>query len=630
MRTGRKRFANVLSPVLSLVLSASLVWAQQSSIEPIRPSGTVLKRPYLAPQVPPIRLDNSVRLNSLIRGGNLYLTVQDAIALALENNIDLEVARYNPIISAWNLERSQAGGALPGVPSAASQAGTVASGQGVAGSQAAAGVSGGGGGGGGGGGNATVSQVGPVTQNLDPAIQETSVFSHTTTIESNTRQSGLTALISNTRGYSGSVQQGFLTGGAVTVSYSDHYLNENAPSDLLNPSSAVSLGISFQHNLLRGFGIAVNARTIEVSKIGLKTSDLGFRTQVIGTVVNVLNQYYNLVADSEDLRAKRSAFETAQAFLSDNKRMEQLGAVSPNDVDTAEGQVASTQADLAVSETNLREQEVQLKNLLSRRGVLDPQLLTLRVIPLDRIEVPEADNLPELKDLVARATEDRSDLASARANVASAEISSVGTRNGILPTLAVIGGETQSGLSGRVGPQPGADPYFLGGIGNALGQVFRNNFPTERIGAFLQAPIGNRQAQADYGIDQLSLRQTQLSTQKQLNQVSVDMLNATVAMRQARARYQAAVQNRILQEQLLEAEQKKFGLGASTPYNVIQQQRDLATSHSTEIAAEVAYMTARIGLDQSLGDTLEANHISIDDAKSGIVPRASALPAVLP
>lgn len=626
MSAPRQRFASAVS----LLCSASLLWAQQSSIEPIRPTGTVLKRPYLAPQIPPIRLDNSSRLASLIRGGNLYLTAQDAIALALENNIDIEVARYNPIISAWNLERSQAGGALPGVPSGASQAGTVASGQGVAGSQAAAGVSGGAGGGGGGSTNASVSQVGPVTQNLDPSIQESSVFSHTTTIESNTRQSGLTALISNTRVYNGSMQEGTLTGGAVTVSYSDHYLNENAPTDLLNPSSATSLSISFQHNLLRGFGTAVNGRTIEVSKISLKTSDLGFRTQVIGTVVNVLNQYYNLVADAEDLKAKRSAFETAQAFYKDNKRLEELGAVSPNDVDTADGQVASTQADLAVSETNLREQEVQLKNLLSRRGALDPQLAEVRVIPLDRIEVPEADNLPDLKALVARATEDRSDLASAKANVTTAEISAVGTKNGVLPSLVVIGGESQSGLSGQVGPLPGADSYFLGGIGNALGQTFRRNFPTERIGAFFQAPIGNRQAQADYGIDQLSLRQTQLSTQKQLNQVSVDMLNSLVALRQARARYQAAVQNRILEEQLLESEQKKFMLGASTPYNVIQQQRDLATAHSTEIAAEVAYAAARISLDQSVGDTLEANHISIDDAKSGVVPRASSLPSVLP
>jgi outer membrane protein len=615
---------------LCYLCSLSLVWAQEASIEPIRPSAPVVTRPYLPPRVPPIRLNNSSRLSGLIRGGNLYLTAQDAIALALENNLDIEVARYNPIISEWQLERSQAGGALPGVPSGASQAGSVANGQGVAGSQAAAGVSAGGGGGGGAGGNATVSQVGPIAQTLDPSIQESSVFSHTTTVESNTRQSGFTALVDATRVYSGSLQEGFLSGGSVTVSFSDHYLNENAPTDLLNPSSSVSLSISLAQNLLRGFGTAVNGRAINVNKIGLKTADLGFRTQIISTVVNVLNLYYGLAADSEDVKAKRSAFETAQKFFQDNQRMEQLGAVSPNDVDTADGQVASTQADLVVSETNLREQEVQLKNVLSRGGALDPQLETVHIVTLDRIEVPETDNLPALKDLVASAIENRSDLASARLNVTSAEISAVGTKNGILPTLEPIGGMSQAGLAGPVGPAPGANSYFVGGITDALGQTFRRNFPTDRIGAFFQAPIRNRQAQADYGIDQLQLRQTQLTTQKQLNQVSVDISNALVAIRQARARYQAAVQNRILEEQLLESEQRKFALGASTPYNVILQQRDLTTAHSNEIAAAIAYSTAKIGLDQSLGSTLEANNISIDDARSGKVQRTSSLPAVLP
>jgi outer membrane protein len=616
--------------VLSCLCSLSLLSAQEASIEPIRPSAPIIRRPYLAPQVPPVRLDNSLRLRDLIRGGTLYLTVQDAIALALENNIDIEVARYGPILSAWQLERSEAGGALPGVPSSASQAGSVASGQGVAGSQAAAGVSGGGaGGGGGGGGNATISQVGPVTQTLDPAFQETSVFSHTTTPESNTVQSVLSILQSNTRVYSGSMQEGFLSGGSVNVSYSDHYLRENAPTDILNPSSSVSLAVSFQHNLLRGFGTAVGGRTIAVSKINLETSELTFRTQVIGTVVNVLNLYYGLVADYEDVKAKTSTLETARDFYQNNKRMEELGAVSPYDVDTAQGQVSSTQADLIVSQTNLRQQEVQLKNVLSRTGALDPVLVNVRVMPLDKIEVPATDDLPPLQDLVQKALAQRSDIAATKANVTTAEISALGTRNGVLPSLQVIGGESQAGLSGTRASSF-ANSYFVGGIGTALGEAFRRNFPTERIGAFLQAPIGNRQAQADFGIEQLQLRQTQLTTQKTLNQVAVDVSNNIVALGQARVRYQAAVQNRILQEQLLDAERKKFALGASTPYNVILQQRDLATAHSTETAAMVAYSNARIALDQALGATLETNRISIDDARSGKVQRESSLPAVLP
>ena len=357
------------------VCSISLVWAQEPSIDPVRPSAPIVTRPYLAPEVPPIRLADSSRLAGLIRGGTLYLTVKDAIALALENNIDIEVARYGPLISAWQLERAQAGGALPGVPSSASQAGSVASGQGVAGSQAAAGVRGGAGGGGGNGvGNATVSQVGPVAQTLDPAIQETSVFSHTTAPQPDAVQTILSVLQSNTRVYSGSLQEGFLTGGSVNVSYSDHYLNENAPTDILNPSSSVSLSASFQHNLLQGFGRAVNARTITVSKIGLQTSELAFRTQVISTTVDVLNLYYGLAADYEDVKAKTSAFETARDFYQDSKRREELGAVSSNDVDAADGQTSSAQADLLISQANLRQAEwVQLKSMLSRRGVLDPR-----------------------------------------------------------------------------------------------------------------------------------------------------------------------------------------------------------------------------------------------------------------
>src|SRR5580704_1347718 len=200
----------------ALLCLTTLAWAQD--IQPVRSQAPILVRPYLPVAVPPIRLANSERLSQLVRAGMLYLTTQDAIALALENNIDIEVSRYNPFISAWNLERAQAGGALPGVPSSASQAGSVASGQGVAGSQAAAGVSVPGlNGGGGGATNASISQVGPITQVLDPLIQETSTFSHVTTPEPNVVVSGIPALASNSRVHTATIQQGLLTGGTVSL-----------------------------------------------------------------------------------------------------------------------------------------------------------------------------------------------------------------------------------------------------------------------------------------------------------------------------------------------------------------------------------------------------------------------------
>ena len=614
----------------------TLTWAQ-TPLEPIapeRPAAPHFAQPYLAPTVPPIRVGNSPRLQALVRAGTLYLTAQDAIALALENNIDIESSRYNPLITEWQLTRAQAGGALPGVPSGASQAGSVASGQGVAGSQTAAGVAAPGGSSTGGrSSNATVSQIGPVTQNLDPIVQENTTVSHISSPQPDAAQSEVAALTQNTRAYTANVQQGFLTGGLATVSYTDHYLKENAPSDVLNPSVAPSVSISVQHNLLRGFGIAANARTITVSRMNLNITELNFKNEVSGVVSQVLSSYYNLAGAYEDLRSKRSALETAQTFVGNVNRQIELGAVSPTDLITAETQAASAGQAVSDSDTTLRQQELSLKNLISRTGVADPILASVRIVPIDSIEVPAADDLLPVDQLVRQALDSRPDLAAELASEKTNEVTALGTKNGILPTLQALALESQSGLSGKAqtvtleGFTFSADPRFVGGIGNALGQVFRRNFATEIGGVFFQEPLRNRQAQADYAIDLLTLRQTQLNNRKDLNQVEVDVRNGVVALQQARARYEAAIRNRTLQQQLFDAEREKFQLGSSTPYNVTLQQRDLIAAQSTALSAMVAYRGARVSLDQTLGKTLEANHVTIDEAKRGRVARTSVLPA---
>jgi outer membrane protein TolC len=618
----------------ALLCLASLTWAQD--IAPIRPQAPVIIRPYLAVTVPPIRLSNSERIRALMRSGMLYLTAQDAIALALENNIDIEVSRYNPFISQWNLERAQAGGALPGVPSGASQAGSVANGQGVAGSQAAAGVSVPGTRSNGGSSNATVSQIGPVTQNLDPILQENSTFSHLSAPQPDEVQSGVFNLVQTTHVYSGSYQQGYLAGGIASVSYSEHYLGENASSDLLNPTVAPSLSVSLQQNLLRGFGVAANARTITVARMNLNTTELNFKTQVISVVSQVLSAYYTLAADYEDLRAKRSASETAQTFVNDVKRQIEIGSVAPTDLISAESQAASSAQAAVDSDATLQQQELSLKNLISRSGPSDPVLANVRIIPIDSIAIPATDDLLPVDQMVREALIKRSDLASEVAGEKANEVNSLGTRNGILPTLTAFGVESDAGLAGvprtiaEDGLTESGNKYFSGGIGTALGQVFRRNFPTQSGGAFYQQPVRNRQAQADYAIDLLQLRQTQLSNRKDFNQVEVDVRNGVVALQQARARFDAALKNRQLQQELFEAEQRRFRLGASTPYNVAVQQRDLISAQSSAVAALVAYSNARVSLDQTLGITLEANHIRMDEVKSGKITRPSSLPANVP
>jgi outer membrane protein TolC len=337
-------------------------------------------------------------------------------------------------------------------------------------------------------------------------------------------------------------------------------------------------------------------------------------------VANVINAYYTLVADDEDLKAKNSSQTVAQDFLNENKKRVDLGALAQLDVTTAESLLAASQQDLVISQTNFRQHELQLKNLLSRTGNADPLLAAARIVPMDRIVMPAHDDLPAASELVQRALANRSDLAAENANIHTAEVSALGTKNGILPTVIAFGGTSQAGLAGTVRNVPGqmpANPYFVGGLGTAMGQVLRRNFPSERVGVFSSAPIQNRLAQSDYGVDQLSLRQQQLSTQKDLNQVQVDVANALVAMQQSRARYEAAVQNRILEQKLFDAERRKFDLGASTPYNVVVQQRDLATAQATELNALVSYNNARVSLDQTTGTVLEANHVSLAEARSG-------------
>jgi len=410
---------------LSLACLMPAFGQEQLSIQPVRPQAPILTRPYKAASVPPVRLNNSGRLGELIKGGNLYLTAHDAVLLALENNIDIEVARYNPIMLEWRLERNEAGGTLPGVPSNSSQAASNTAGQGVLGSQQAAGIPAGNTGTVRNNTNATITQIGPVTPTLDPIFQEATTLSHRSLPQSNATGSATQVIVQNQRAYSGSLQQGLVTGGSVTVSYSDRYLNENAPTDVLNPSVAPGLTFTIQHNLLNGFGAAVGGRNITVAKMNVRTSDLAFRTQVSRTLSNVLNTYYTLAGDFEDVKSKQVALETSQTFLSQTRRRLELGSSAQLDVTTAQNQVAVATQGLVNSQLSLAQQEVQLKNLISRNGAGDPALMAAHIIPLDRISVPATDEIPPLPELIQKMQTMRTDLLSDQAGLKTAEVSAI-------------------------------------------------------------------------------------------------------------------------------------------------------------------------------------------------------------
>jgi outer membrane protein len=598
--------------------------AAQSPTEPAtsveKPQGVFLLRPYKAAFIPDIRLSNSDRLHSLIRAGKLYLTVQDCIALVIENNLDLEIDRYGPVSSQWAFERAQAGGPLRGVTGGNSLVNQAASGQGVQGSQISAGLTSSGSGSGTGGGNAIVTQIGPVTANLDAVLQNATAWSHTTTPQPNTIQSQTTTLIDSHHTYDTFVQQGLITGGYVQVAANESYLKENTPTDILNPSVAPVVQLYLRHNLLQNFGAEVNSRFIRVARKNIGLADAAFRSQLLNAVANTLNLYWDLETQIESRDTSQRSLDLARKFVEDTKKEIELGVVARVDVYRPEGEVTTRTSEVAIAEAAVRQQENLLKNVISRNGLADPALEAASIVPLDRIQVPESDDLPPLRDLVKKAIAQRPDVAMDNINLETAEISAVGTKNGLLPSLQGIAATFNSGLAGAATPQPPgqqADPHFVGGLGTGLGQILRNNFPSRRAGVLFQGVIGNRIAQGDYGVDQLQLRQNQLVTLRNRNQLVVDIANQVVGLTQARARYNAAVDSRKLEEQLLEKEQQRFSLGGSTLNDLITVERALAAAQSTQVVAIASYNRARIALDQVLGETLEKNNISIDQALAG-------------
>ncbi len=582
--------------------------------------------PYQVRTVPPINLANTTRLESLERAGNLYLAAQDVVALAIENNIDVEVQRYGPLLAREVLLRAKAGGALRDVGMAVAQGPQSVSLQGV--SVANVGITTSGGGVTSGGG--IVTQLGPPIPVLDPSFSVLTYFQHLTSPQSNTILTGTTALVVDTRTYQYQYSQNWSFGLTALATYSSTHTSLNSQEYTLNPFVSGDMDLQLTQNLLYGFGAAVNARNIRVQKNNLKVSDLQFKQQVMTTVAAALNLYWDLVSFVEDEKAREKEVQAAQQLYDDNKKQVDIGTLAEIEVTRAESQLYTAKQDLIVSQTNRAQQETLLKNYLSRSGVTSPELAEVHIIPLDHIVVPPQDESRSVDELTAGALNNRVEIAQSRLNLESKQLNLVGIKNSLKPTLQLFAELTNNGLAGSLNPlfagEPGVN-YLAGGYGNLLAEIARRNFPNYSAGISFSIPLRNRAAQSDYVTSLLDIRQTELGLRKNINQVRVDVQNAVIGLQQARARYDAAVKARVLAQQTLDADQKKLALGAGTAFQVIQDQRDLANSQSSEVQSMANYSHAHIALDQALGDTLEVNRISLNEALAG---RVSAAPSPLP
>ncbi|MBI3670811.1 MAG: TolC family protein [Acidobacteria bacterium] len=583
--------------------------------------------PYAPIKVEPPQLTNSPRVEQLIHEGKMELSLQDAIALALENNLDIAVQRYNPWIADTDILRTKGGGASRGLT-----------------------------------GTGTASVLGAIpAQTFDPQVTSSLSLDHRATPINNpflagTGVAALTSLVNHTAQANFQYSQGFHTGTAFAVAQNNSRVSTSSPAVFFNPSVQSTLFVSFSQQLLNGFGLLANTRFIRIARNSKKIADLAFAQQVITTVTQVENLYWELVFAREDVKVKHRSVTLADKLYNDNKRQVEIGTLAPIEVVRAEAEVARATQDLIVAQTLHLQQQTLLKNAITKNP-LDPAIQPVEIIPTDVVAQPHKVDILPLQDAVKEALGKRPDVLQSVVDLKNRDINSRATRNALLPTLALLGQYGWTGLSGNSktfgtpttiagsqivdatgNPVPGlfvpasATP-FLGisrtGLGDALGSVFGADFPTYSLQLNLTIPIRNRPAQADNARAILEQRQAETRLQQLNNSVVVEVRNAQIGLEQNRARVQAAQKSRILQEQTLDAEQKKYQLGASTIFFVIQAQRDLAQAQSVEVRALVDLAKAQIDFDRALGRTLEVNRINIADAKGGRVHRDTLIPGTV-
>jgi outer membrane protein TolC len=598
-------------------------------------------------------LEDSPRLEKLMRAGNIYLSLRDAIALALENNLDIETARYGPKLADANLYRAKAGALLRNVSSSISSGPSSAQIGVLASTQLGSGGTGGGAATGGTGGvlsGLSVQLAGSAIPNLDPAFFVNGQFVHNTSIQTATNITGTNFLVTQYKSSNLGIQQGFLTGTSLQIGMGNQFgVTQNSPFNMFSPYNQSSLSLSVQQNLLQGFRPSVNNRAIRVAKNQRTISDLTFKNQVMATVTNVTTLYWDLVSFIESVKIRQQTLELDTKLYTDNKRRAELGAIAPIDIIQAEAEMKAAQQDVTNARMQLLQQETILKTVLTRNGLNSLDIANAHIVPTDVFDIPAQEEARPIQDLIAEAIKARPDVEQSGLALEDARITTLGVKDAMLPQLTAFATTSNSGLAGQVNtlPVPTTLPngqtaqfvrtpadvngYFLGGYGTVLSQLFGRNFPNYSAGISLSINIRNRAAQADYITDQLNYRQ-QLIQDKQLkNSIRQGVINSRITLDQARAAYETSVDASKLQDQTYAGTRRKYELGTATILDVVITQRDSTNRALAEVQARNNYVHARINMDSVLGRVLQVHDVNLEEAKTGVVGRpADLVPAVPP
>src|SRR5579859_5205154 len=608
--------------------------------------------PYVPRQVAAPNLANTARIDQLLHDGKIYLSLNDAIALALENNLDIAIARYNLNIADTDVLRARAGAQILGVNAGIVQ-NTPGGGVGGIGTQVGSGTGGttlGAGGAGAGAGGIVSSTAGglfgPPITSFDPILTGTFQNDHAGFIPTSPFQ----GTYSGTTTANFQYIQGFQWGTNISIGFNNTRTTSNSGFQSVSPALNSSFQFKLTQHLLQGFGFGANTRFIRIAKNNRELTDVAFRLQIITTVDQIENMYWDLVYAYENQRVKEESLTFSQKTLSDTKKQVEIGSLAPIESVRAQSTVAADQQALTVAKTNLQLQQLIMKNALSRT-LRDPNLANADVIPTSTMEVPANEQVQPTEDLVNEALRHRAELVESRIQLNSQEQSNKAIRSALLPTLDAFAYYGGSGLGGSqspasicqdpttqpfcatANPNPALSQFPLApsvGYTSTLNQLVNSSAPDKGMGLQLNIPLRNRAAQAVQVRGQLEYRQAQMALQQTENRVSIEVRQAQFAVEQNRASVASAQAAVDYARQSLDAEQKKYQFGTSTTTAVLQTRSALANSESTLMSAMAAYEKSRVELERATGTLLDKNGINIDDAAKGQVTQMPNVPYVTP
>ncbi len=572
--------------------------------------------PYRPATAPDINLTNSERLQTMIRDGKIYLSLRDAIALAIENNLDLASFRYNFPIAETDVLRTKAGSPANGVNTAitqSTQGGSFAGSGGSSGAGFSAGA-----------GGIVQSTLGAGTQvsSFDPYLTFQGYVDHTVVQEANQFLTGVPVLKTNTIEVLSNFSQSFPIGTNLNINYLGQRVASNSPYNGINPTLYSSFAVQISQSLLAGFGVATNERYIRIAKRNLQITDLAFKAQVISTVTQVASIYWDLVNAYESEQISEQSLGFANKTLADDQKQLELKAIPAMQVMTDQAAVATAEGNLTVARASLRLNELLMKNALTK--VDDAAIDDMPVIPLDLKADPDPNADKTIDDLIAEAEKKRPEVAIYQMQSEVQRQSLKDINSELLPVLNMYGDYVGAGTAGPKNPNCDLGPQECAttlptGFPDMFLNTFNYSSPEYQVGLKLSINLRNRQAKADQFRAVLDYRKSQIASEQQKKTILFDVRNSKFALEQAQAHVESAQKARDLAQKTFDIVKQEQQLGAKSSADTLAAENALAVAEAALDTAQTNYEKAKVDIDRAVGATLERTGVSIDDAKSGVV-----------